>query len=167
MAVYHVYILASASGVLYTGVTNYLERRVREHKQKLVEGFTKKYDVTRLVYFEPHGQRKSAISREKQIKSWRREKKLALIRSMNPKFRDLSEDFPRGWGEGSLLALKGRLIPQCCPGPSTTQPDALDFSAGKKSGRSARDDREERREERRRPNSSLVLRARSRPYGRE
>jgi putative endonuclease len=97
MAVYHVYILASASGVLYTGVTNFLERRVREHKQKLIEGFTKKYDVTRLVYFEPHGQPKSAIQREKQIKSWRREKKLARIRSMNPKFRDLSEDFPKGW----------------------------------------------------------------------
>jgi len=94
MAVYHVYILASASGVLYTGVTNFLERRVRQHKQKLVDGFTKKYDVTRLVYFEPHGQPKSVIRREKQIKSWRREKKLALIRSVNPKFRDLSEDFP-------------------------------------------------------------------------
>jgi putative endonuclease len=95
MAVYHVYIMASASGVLYTGVTNFLERRVREHKHKIVEGFTKQYDVTRLVYYEPHGQIKSAISREKQIKRWRREKKLTLIRSMNPKFRDLSEDFPR------------------------------------------------------------------------
>jgi putative endonuclease len=94
MAVYHVYIMASASGVLYTGVTNFLERRVRQHKQKRVEGFTKKYDVARLVYFEPHGQIKGAISREKQIKNWRREKKLALIRSINPKFRDLSEDFP-------------------------------------------------------------------------
>jgi putative endonuclease len=93
-AVYHVYILASASGVLYTGITNFLERRVRQHKAKLVDGFTKQYDVTRLVYYEPHGQPKSAIRREKQIKSWRREKKLALIRSMNPKFRDLSEDFP-------------------------------------------------------------------------
>jgi putative endonuclease len=95
MSVYHVYIMANASGVLYTGVTNFLERRVHEHKQKLIEGFTKKYDITRLVYYEPHGQIKAAISREKQIKSWRREKKLALIRSMNPKFRDLSEDFPR------------------------------------------------------------------------
>jgi len=94
MAVYHVYIMASASGVLYTGVTNFLERRVRQHKQKLIEGFTKKYDVTRLVYYEPYGQIKSAISREKQVKNWRREKKLTQIRSMNPKFRDLSEDFP-------------------------------------------------------------------------
>src|ERR1700741_2060899 len=79
MAVYHVYILASASGVLYAGVTNFLERRMREHKQKLIDGFTKKYDVTRLVYFEPHGQPKWAIQRGKQIKSWRREKKLDLI----------------------------------------------------------------------------------------
>jgi len=94
MAVYHVYILASATGVLYTGVTNFLER-LGQHKQKLADGFTKQYDVTRLVYFEPHGQPKSAIRREKQIKSWRREKKLALIRSMSPRFRDLSEDFPR------------------------------------------------------------------------
>ena len=95
MAVYHVYIMASASGVLYTGVTNFLERQVRQHRQKIVEGFTKKHDVTRIVYYEPYGQIKSAISREKQIKNWRREKKLTQIRSMNPKFRDLSEDFPR------------------------------------------------------------------------
>jgi putative endonuclease len=94
MAVYHVYILASATGILYTGITNFLERRVRQHKQKLVGDFTKQYDVTRLAYYEPHGQPRSAIRREKQIKSWRREKKLALIRAMNPKFRDLSEDFP-------------------------------------------------------------------------
>jgi putative endonuclease len=91
--VYHVYILASASGVLYTGVTNILERRVRQHKAKRVEGFTKKYDVTRLVYCEPFGQIKPVISRERQIKSWRREKKLALIRELNPEMRDLSEDF--------------------------------------------------------------------------
>jgi len=93
--VYHVYILASASGVLYTGVTNHLERRTMEHKKKLCRGFTKEYDVTRLVYFEPFGDIRDAIGREKQIKRWRREKKLALIRGMNPKFRDLSEDFIR------------------------------------------------------------------------
>ena len=93
--VYHVYILANASGVLYTGVTNRLERRVAHHKQKRCPGFTSKYDVVRLVYFEPFGEVRNAISREKQVKGWRREKKLALIRSMNPKFRDLSEDFPR------------------------------------------------------------------------
>jgi putative endonuclease len=90
--VHHVYILANLNGVLYTGVTNNLERRVTEHKQEL-GGFTKRYEVTRLVYFEGFADVRNAISREKQIKRWRREKKLALIRGMNPKFRDLSEDF--------------------------------------------------------------------------
>ena len=93
--VYHVYILANPTGVLYTGVTNHLERRVTQHKKKSIPGFTKKYDVTRLVYFEPHSDIRGAISREKQIKGWRREKKLALIRRLNPKFRDLTDDFPR------------------------------------------------------------------------
>jgi putative endonuclease len=90
MAVYHVYILASASGVLYTGVTNFLERRVAQHKAKLHPGFTATYDVTRLVYFEPFTDVRAAISREKQIKNWRREKKLALIRALNPTFGELS-----------------------------------------------------------------------------
>ena len=66
-----------------------------EHKQEFCDGFTKKYEVTRLVYFEAFGDVRDAISREKQIKRWRREKKLALIREMNPRFRDLSEDFRR------------------------------------------------------------------------
>jgi putative endonuclease len=93
MSVFHVDILANPSGVLYTGVTSHLERRVAEHKQKQIPGFTKKYDVVRLVYFEPFGDVRNAISREKQIKRWRREKKLTIIRAMNPQFRDLSEDF--------------------------------------------------------------------------
>ncbi len=93
--VYHVYILASATGVLYVGVTNDLERRIAQHKEKRSSGFTKRYDVTRLVYFEPYGDVRNAIAREKEIKGWRREKKLALIRSMNPSFRDLSLDFHR------------------------------------------------------------------------
>ena len=93
--VYHVYILASATGVLYVGVTNHLERRVAQHKEKRLSGFTKRYDVTRLVYFEPYGDVRNAIAREKEIKGWRREKKLALIRSMNPSFGDLSLDFHR------------------------------------------------------------------------
>ena len=87
--VYHVYILASATGVLYTGVTNYLERRVLQHKNELLAGFTKKYGVKRLVYFEAFQDVRDAISREKQIKAWRREKKLSLIREMNAKFRGL------------------------------------------------------------------------------
>ncbi|MGB8324770.1 MAG: GIY-YIG nuclease family protein [Candidatus Acidiferrum sp.] len=95
MSVFHVYILANSSGVLYTGVTIHLERRVAQHKQKSIPGFTKKYDVVRLVYFEPFGDVRNAISREKQIKRWRREKKLILIRAINPQLRDLSEDFPK------------------------------------------------------------------------
>ncbi len=91
--VYHVYILASATGVLYVGVTNNLERRIAQHKEKRLSGFTKRYNVTRLVYFEAYGDVRNAIAREKEIKAWRREKKLALIRSMNPSFRDLSLDF--------------------------------------------------------------------------
>jgi putative endonuclease len=93
--VYHVYILASATGVLYVGVTNNLERRIAQHKEKRLPGFTKRYSVTRLVYYEAYGDVRNAIAREKEIKAWRREKKLALIRSMNPSFRDLSLDFHR------------------------------------------------------------------------
>ena len=93
MPVYHVYILCSANGVLYCGVTNNLERRTLEHQQKLCDGFTKKYDLGRLVYFEPHRDVRAAIAREKQIKRWRRDKKLALIHLLNPQFRELSDDF--------------------------------------------------------------------------
>jgi len=95
MHVYHIYILASANGVLYVGVTNDLEVRTIQHKQELGAGFTKDHDVTRLVYFEPFSNIKDAIAREKQIKRWRREKKLALIRITNPQFRDLFPDFHR------------------------------------------------------------------------
>jgi len=92
--VYHVYILSSATGVLYTGVTNYLERRTLEHKQKIAPGFTQQHAIDRLVYFEGFNDARNAIAREKQIKRWRRDKKLTLIRTLNPKLRDLSTDFP-------------------------------------------------------------------------
>ena len=88
-----VYILASKSGVLYTGVTSRLDRRIIVHKLKLIDGFSKKYNVTRLVYYEPFGDIRDAIAREKQIKGWRRARKLALIQSANPSWRDLSDDF--------------------------------------------------------------------------
>jgi putative endonuclease len=94
MKQYFVYILTSNSGTLYTGMTNNLQRRVYQHKHKLLEGFTSQYNVNRLVYFETYNDVRDAIAREKQIKSWRRSKKLALIESMNPKWQDLSED----WG---------------------------------------------------------------------
>lgn len=78
--------------VLYTGVTNDLVKRVYEHKQKLVEGFTKKYNVNKLVYYEAFDEIMGAITREKQIKGWIRKKKVDLIKSMNPEWRDLYED---------------------------------------------------------------------------
>jgi len=93
MKQYYVYIMSSRSGTLYTGMTNNLLRRVYQHKNKTNEGFTKKYDVTRLVYFEVHFDVHAAIAREKEIKGRKRSKKLALIRSMNPKWCDLSD----GW----------------------------------------------------------------------
>ena len=93
MKQYFVYIMASASGTLYTGVTGDLERRVAEHKQKLIPGFTARYNITRLVWYETTPDVKSAIAREKQIKGWLRAKKIALVESVNPQWRDLSEDW--------------------------------------------------------------------------
>jgi len=90
---YYVYIMTNRSKTLYTGVTNDLMRRVYEHKNKMVEGFTKKYNITRLVYFEETNDIQSAIMREKQIKGWLRNKKIALIESVNQEWKDLSE----GW----------------------------------------------------------------------
>ena len=85
-----VYILTNYSRTLYTGVTNDLQRRVAQHKQKTVPGFTQKYNITQLVYFEITTDVKSAIAREKQIKGWVRAKKIALIEAANPEWRDLS-----------------------------------------------------------------------------
>ena len=90
---YYVYIMASRSKVLYVGVTNDLQRRVCQHKQKLMPGFTKRYSVTHLVYFEDTTDVREAIAREKQIKGWLRRKKIALIERVNPTWSDLSE----GW----------------------------------------------------------------------
>jgi len=83
--------MTNKSGTLYTGVTNNLEKRVYEHKHHLVNGFTKKYRIDKLVYFEETNDINVAISREKQIKGWLRKKKIALIESMNPGWKDLSE----------------------------------------------------------------------------
>jgi len=93
MSQYYVYILSNRSRTLYTGVTNSLVRRVCAHKQKLVEGFTNKYNITLLVYYEETPDIRSAIAREKQIKGWLRSKKIALIESMNPEWKDLSADW--------------------------------------------------------------------------
>jgi len=87
---FYVYIMSNKSRTLYTGVTNDLERRVHEHKQKLIAGFTEKYNIDRLVYYEATEDVNAAISREKQIKGWLRVKKIALIESMSPKWTGLS-----------------------------------------------------------------------------
>ena len=90
---YYVYIMTNKKDtVLYTGVTNNLERRVYEHKEKLVEGFTKKYSVTKLVYYEVFENIENAILREKQIKGGSRQKKIELINNMNKEWQDLYEN---------------------------------------------------------------------------
>jgi len=91
---YYVYMLTNGSNkVLYTGVTNNLERRIYEHKNGTVEGFTKRYNVHKLVWFDCTSDIYSAIEKEKQIKGWTRAKKNALIKEMNPTWRDLSDDW--------------------------------------------------------------------------
>ncbi len=87
---YAVYILASKSRTLYIGVTNDLMRRLYEHKHKLVQGFTSKYNIHRLVYFEQTEDVNAAIEREKVLKGWLRSRKIELIESMNPTWEDLS-----------------------------------------------------------------------------
>jgi len=90
MKYYYVYILASKkNGTLYTGVTGDLIKRVYQHKKDLIPGFTNKYGVHKLVYFEQHGDIINAIIREKQIKKWRRDWKINLIERNNPEWRDL------------------------------------------------------------------------------
>ena len=88
---YYVYILASRrNGTLYVGVTNNLDRRTSEHKNEFTKGFTAKYDVHLLVYYETTNNIRSAIEREKQIKGWLRSWKIALIEKNNPKWEDLA-----------------------------------------------------------------------------
>jgi putative endonuclease len=89
-----VYIMASAfHGTVYTGVTSNLLQRVAQHRAGTLGGFTSQYEVKRLVWFEMHGSMDSAIAREKQLKNWRREWKVALVETDNPVWRDLAEDF--------------------------------------------------------------------------
>ena len=90
---YFVYMMANHSRTLYTGVTRDLARRVSQHKEKVTEGFTKRYSIRRLVYFERYSDIHLAIAREKQIKGWRREKKVALVEAENPHWEDLSADW--------------------------------------------------------------------------
>lgn len=89
----YVYILSNKGNMLYVGMTNDLKRRVLEHKTKAVPGYTRKYSIDRLLYFEEFNHPLDALAAEKHIKGWIRKKKLDLIRATNPKFEDLSE----GW----------------------------------------------------------------------
>src|SRR5687767_5461705 len=90
---YYVYILASRTRVLYVGMTNDLERRVFQHKQKQIGSFTSQYNVDRLVHYEECGKAWEAIQREKEIKGWLRAKKVALIEEDNPDWTDLAADW--------------------------------------------------------------------------
>ena len=92
---YYVYIMASRSLTLYTGVTDNIYRRSLEHKSGEIEGFTKRYNINRLMYYEVFRYVNNAIAREKQVKAWTRAKRLALIKSLNPTWQDLAE----GWGQ--------------------------------------------------------------------
>ena len=89
---YFIYILASKNKVLYVGMTDILARRVFEHKSGLVEGFTKRYNVDKLVYYESQSDLKSAVKREKQLKNWHRQWKINLIEEKNKDWKDLYPD---------------------------------------------------------------------------
>ena len=101
---YCVYIVASLSGTLYIGMTNNLNVRVMQHKEGKIEGFTAAYKCDRLVYWESFDEVVKAINREKQLKGWRRAKKIALIESMNPHWKDLAEHW------GAEMAFAGQSI---------------------------------------------------------
>ena len=90
---YYVYIMTNRSGTLYTGVTNNIKKRVHQHKNKLINSFSGKYNIDRLIYVETFRDVNSAITREKTIKGWLRKKKIELINTLNPDWNDLSE----GW----------------------------------------------------------------------
>ena len=93
MKVYYIYILTNQHNtVFYVGVTNNLIRRVYEYKNKLVKGFTSKYNINKLVYYEVFADVRDAIYREKQIKSWSRKKKIEMIEKFNPEWKDLYEE---------------------------------------------------------------------------
>ena len=91
----YTYIMGSPTGTLYIGVTTDIYTRVQQHKNGKFEGFSKQYNCTRLLYYERHEDISQSIAREKQLKSWRREKKLNLIRTQNPNFKDQAETW--GW----------------------------------------------------------------------
>ena len=95
---YYIYIMTNGVRTLYIGMTNNLIRRVYQHKHKLVDGFTKKYNINMLAYYEVTNDVESAIAREKQLKGWLRSKKVALIESVNPYWKDLSLEWFKSSG---------------------------------------------------------------------
>ncbi len=99
--------MSNVSKMLYVGVTNDLENRVLQHKSKLVPGYTQKYNLFKLVYFESFGDIRDAIRREKQIKGWLRCKKVALIKSVNPQWRDLAEDHCKSGARFKAVSSRG------------------------------------------------------------
>ncbi len=101
---YFAYIVCSGSGTLYTGMTNNMSRRALQHKSGEIEGFASKYGCNRLVYYESFDDVHKAIGREKQLKGWRRAKKIALIESKNPRWKDLAEKW------GAQMAFPGESI---------------------------------------------------------
>jgi putative endonuclease len=103
---YYVYIMASISGTLYVGVTNSARTRSTQHKAGNGSEFTRKYKVDRLVYYERFQYVNNAIARETQVKAWRRSKKVALIESLNPDWRDLSEDFGKEFTPSDILIAR-------------------------------------------------------------
>jgi putative endonuclease len=113
--VYYTYIVASRTHVLYIGVTSDIEVRLRQHKNGVFEGFSKKYHCDRLVWFERYGFIQTAISREKQLKRWSRVKKIWLIERENPAWVDLSED----WGKPIKLYEMSVEMEASTAGPST------------------------------------------------
>lgn len=96
---YWFYVMASLSGTLYSGMTNNIEKRVSQHKNKLIEGFSAKYGCDRLVYFESFDDVRIAIDREKEVKGWSRKKRIALLESRNPRW----EDMALNWGYPILM----------------------------------------------------------------
>jgi len=105
---YYVYMVTNKNNaVLYIGVTSNLEGRIFEHRERLIEGFTKRYQVTKLIYYEDYPDPRSAIAREKQLKGWRREKKIALIAKQNPRWNDLFDVITAGF-DVELLASEKR-----------------------------------------------------------
>lgn len=107
MKTYYIYMIANKSNtVLYIGVTNNLERRIFEHKHKIIKGFSSKYNLTKLVYYEEYSDITTAIAREKHLKGWRRSRKNGLVETVNPEWKDLTDEW---------------YTPLCCPERSVAQ----------------------------------------------